>query len=203
MTGASEGLRKALVRGQKGSVLTLPEMSAEELLAQMTDDQRTALAASLNPAANAGDMPKKASDDEDEDDMETEDDGTKKPKSKKKDDEYMDDKAAAAKAATDRSLAVMASDHFAGREKLAATLLASSMSADEIITALAAAPKGPASGVDADDADDAKARADMRAKLSADQPGELGDDDTPDAGAFTDWASIHAEVAKDRGYATN
>ena len=195
MTEASTGLRKALARKAGVSKLT-----PEELLAEMSDDQKTALAASLNPAANAGDKPKKASDDEDEDEMEPEGDDNK-PKPKKKDDEYMDDKASAAKAATDRSLAVMASEHFAGREKLAATLLGSSMSADEIITALAAAPK-PSVGANADD-EDAKARADMRAKLAADQPGDLGGaDDAPESGAVTDWADIHAEVAKDRGYAT-
>jgi hypothetical protein len=195
MTGASEGLRKALVRGQKGSVLTLPEMSTEELLAQMTDDQKTALAASLNPAA-AGDMPKKTGDYEDEDEME---DGNKKPKSKdKKDDENMDDKASAAKAATDRSLAVMASEHFAGREKLAATLLGSSMSSDEIITALAAAPKGTSADADPD-SDEDKARANLRKELAANQPGLTGNDgDDLTAEANYGWADIHAEIAKDR-----
>lgn len=197
MTEASTGLRKALAR--KAGV---SQLSTEDLLAQLSDDQKAGLAAALNPAANAGDKPKKASDDEDEDDMEPEGDG-KKPKSKKKDDEYMDDKALAAKAATDRSLAVMASEHFAGREKLAATLLGSSMSADEIITALAAAPKGATPSADSETDADAKARADMRAKLAADQPGDLGGDDAPEAGAVTDWADIHAEVAKDRGFAAN
>lgn len=198
MTEASTGLRKALAR--KAGV---SQLSTEELLAQLSDEQKAGLAASLNPAANAGDKPKKASDDEDEDDIETEDDGTKKPKSKKKDDEYMDDKASAAKAATDRSLAVMASEHFAGREKLAATLLGSSMSADEIVTALAAAPKGATPSTDSESDDDAKARADMRAKLAAEQPGNLGADDAPESGAVTNWSDIHAEVAKDRGYAAN
>lgn len=194
MTEATKGLRKAIVRNAGVSKLT-----TEELLAEMTDEQKTAIAASLNPAASAADPAKKCSDDEDEDDMETEDDGTKKPKSKKKDDEYMDDKASAAKAATDRSLAVMASEHFAGREKLAATLLANDkLSADEIVGILAASGT-----VASEDDADAKARADMRAKIAAEQPGELGDDDTPEAGAFTDWAVIHAEVAKDRGYASN
>lgn len=196
MTEASTGLRKALAR--KAGV---SQLSTEELLAQMTDQQKAGLAASLSLAA--GEPSKKAGDKEDEDDIETEDDGTKKPKSKKKDDEYMDDKASAAKAATDRSLAVMASEHFAGREKLAATLLANDkLSAEEINGILAASAPTVSTGASAED-EESKARADMRSKLAAEQPGNLGGDDAPEAGAFTDWNDIHAEVAKDRGYAAN
>lgn len=191
MTEASTGLRRALAR--KASV---SQLTTDDLLAQMTDDQKAGLAAALNAAANAGDMPKKTGDYEDEDEME---DGKKKPKSKdKKDDENMDDKASAAKAATDRSLAVMASEHFAGREKLAATLLASSMSADDICTALAAAPKGSSANTDAASEED-KARADMRKELAANQPGLTGNDgDDLTAEANYGWADIHAEIAKDR-----
>lgn len=191
MTGASEGLRKALARKASVSQLTI-----DELLAQISDDQKAGLAAALNAAANAGDMPKKTGDYEDEDEME---DGKKKPKSKdKKDDENMDDRASAAKAATDRSLAVMASEHFAGREKLAATLLGSSMSSDEIITALAAAPKGTSADADPD-SDEDKARANLRKELAANQPGLTGNDgDDLTAEANYGWADIHAEIAKDR-----
>lgn len=201
MTGASEGLRKALVRGQKGSVLTLPEMSAEDLLAHMSDDQKTAIAAALAPTPTPAPAAS-ASDDEDEDDMETEGDGEKKPKSKKKG-TNMNDKESSANAGTQRALAVMASEHFAGREKLAATLLANEkLSADEITNILAAS--NPAAATPSSDDDDAKARADMRAKIAAEQPGELGDDDASvTASAAADWDAIHAEVAKDRGYATN
>lgn len=191
MTEASTGLRKALARKASVSQLTI-----DELLAQISDDQKAGLAAALNAAANAGDMPKKTGDYEDEDEME---DGKKKPKSKdKKDDENMDDRASAAKAATDRSLAVMASEHFAGREKLAATLLGSSMSSDEIITALAAAPKGTSADADPD-SDEDKARANLRKELAANQPGLTGsNDDDLTAEANYGWADIHAEIAKDR-----
>lgn len=156
MTEASTGLRKALARGANVSAL-----SPEELLAQMTDEQKTALAASLAPAAKAGEAPKPeadATDDEDEDDLEM---GEKK--SKEKDKEYAaDDKA---KAATDRALAVMSSEHFAGREAQAKTLLANDkLSADEIITMLA--DLKPAASADPE----ADARAEMQAALKDNTP---------------------------------
>lgn len=44
-------------------------------------------------------------------------------------------------AANERVATIMASEHYAGREKLAATLITSSMSADEVVTALKAAGK--------------------------------------------------------------
>lgn len=169
MTEASAGLRKALARNAGVS-----KLSNDELLASLTDEQKASLAASLAPAAKADAM-----EPEGEEEME---DGKKKPKSKKKDDEYMEDKESAAKAATDRALAVMASEHFAGREKLAANLLAvDSMSADQIVTALAAAPKAAAPAAAAATADDdAAAREQMRQNLAAEQPAPTGQaaDDT-------------------------
>lgn len=167
MTEATAGLRKALARGAGVS-----KMTPEELLAQMSDDQKAALAATLAPAAAsaaapaaAGDMPKKGEGEGDDDDADMVD-GEKKSKSKDKDgDEYMegDEAEAGAKASGGRdvALAVMASEHFAGREKLAATLLANDkLSADEIIAILSA------SGTTATDPEDA-ARADMKAALAA------------------------------------
>lgn len=168
MTEASAGLRKALARGAGVS-----KMTPAELLAQMSDDQKAALAATLAPAAAsapapvaaAGDMPpKKGEDDDDDADM---GDGEKKSKPKdKKDDDYMegDQAEAGAKAngGRDVALAVMASEHFAGREKLAATLLANDkLSADEIIAILSAS--GTTTTTDPEDA----ARADMKAALAA------------------------------------
>lgn len=187
MTEASTGLRKALARNAGVQKLT-----AEELLAQMTDEQKTALAASLAPTspANASDAPAAgASDDEDEDDLEMK----KKDKAKKKDgDEYMgDDKA---KAATDRAIAVMSSEHFAGREAQAKTLLANDkLSADEIITILAdlnpAAPADP----------EADARAEMQAALKNNAPSGIEANDggskaTPATKAADVWAAATAKV---------
>lgn len=59
MTGASKGLQKALARAGS-SVIAIAEMQAADLLAEMTEDQKTAVAAALAPAsADAGMKPKK------------------------------------------------------------------------------------------------------------------------------------------------
>jgi hypothetical protein len=180
MTEASTGLRKALARGQKVTAEALAALSNEELIAGLSADQKAAVA-----AAHAAEAEPSASDDEDEDDTDAPSMGDKK-KSKDKEKDYMDDKAIAEAKAEERARfgAVMASEHYQGREKLAATLLANDkMSADEIITALAAAaPAAPAKADDGDD--DAAARAAMRDKLAAEQPGPTGqaaDEPEPEA----------------------
>lgn len=182
MTEASSGLRKALARGQKVTAEALSAMSNDELIAGLSADQKAAVAAAhaaeeADPAAS-----------EAEDDEETDTTMGDKKKSKDKEKDYMDDKAIAeAKAEVhQRYSTVMASEHYAGREKLAATLLANDkMSADEIVTALAAAaPAAPAKAIDGDD--DA-ARAEMREKLAAEQPAATGQaaEDEPSAQADT------------------
>lgn len=55
-TGASKGLQKALARAGS-SVLAIAEMQAGDLLAELTDEQKTALAAELGPAASASAAP--------------------------------------------------------------------------------------------------------------------------------------------------
>lgn len=60
---------------------------------------------------------------------------------------------------------VLASEHFAGREALAQSLLATDLAADAIVTALAAAPKAEASEAEPTDPD-AAARAEMRDALA-------------------------------------
>jgi hypothetical protein len=155
MTEASNGLRKALARGQSGTVQTLAEMSNDELLAGLSDEQKTALAASLASAAVAGSTPEpEAEAEEDGDDAEM-GDGKKKMKDKE---EYMGDDNA--KAATDRAVAVMSSEHFAGREAQAANLLKNGkLSADEIVGILAECE--PAKKTDPE----AAARSEMQAAL--------------------------------------
>lgn len=185
MTEASTGLRKALARKAGVSKLT-----TAELLAEMTEEQKAELAASLAPA-NAPAPAASASDDEDEDDMEM-GDGEKKPKSKKKDDEYMDEDAKA-KAATERAVAVMSSEHVAGRTKLAADLLANDkLSADEIISILAAsAPAAPADP-------EAAARAEMQDALAEAGNYEIEANDrvsiSTDASAANVWDGAIARV---------
>lgn len=79
--------------------------------------------------------------------------------------------AAATQAATQRFSAVLASEHYAGREKLAQTLLGNeAMSADAIIAALADAPKATTVAAELTDeqkreAAEAAGRAEMQAAL--------------------------------------
>lgn len=126
-------------------------------------------------------------DDEDEDESEA---------GKKKDKPYMtedDHKAALATAraeavaeANTRMNAVLASEHYTGREKLAANLLANdALSADAIMSALSVAAKeAPANTTETDDE---AARAEMRQNLAAEQPGATGQaaEDAPAAQADT------------------
>lgn len=71
--------------------------------------------------------------------------------------------------ANERMKAVQASEHYEGRERLAASLLGhASLSADDIIASLEAADAAPAP--EASDGDDAKARAEMRDNLAKEQP---------------------------------
>ena len=133
---------------------------------------------------------------EDEDEADAKD----SKKGNKKDDDYMTEdehNAALAKAQADakaegfaeanaRSAAVMASEHYAGNEKLAANLLGKpALSADDIIGSLeAAGPRTAAPAADAGaDADDDAARADMRSKLAAEQPDKTADASDPEASA--------------------
>lgn len=87
--------------------------------------------------------------------------------------------------ATARANTVLGSEHYAGREALATTMLANDkLSADEIVTMLAAAPKAaaPAAPVSAE-ADEDTARAEMRQNLLAEQPEPTGQaaEDKPQA----------------------
>lgn len=75
--------------------------------------------------------------------------------------------AKGAQAANQRFSAVLASEHYKGREKLAAKLLDNfNLSADDIIGALAEAPAGGAQASNAADPEDA-ARQEMQAALAA------------------------------------
>lgn len=82
--------------------------------------------------------------------------------------------------ANERAASVMASEHYEGREKLAASLLGhASLGADDIIKSLEAADAAPAP--EASDDDDGKARAEMRDNLTKEQPASTaseGEDET-------------------------
>lgn len=89
-------------------------------------------------------------------------------------------KADATAEANTRFSTVLASEEYAGREQLAQTLLGNDkMSADEIVTALAASPRAAVAASDADNeaAAEAGGRAEMQAALSETQNSNI------DAGA--------------------
>lgn len=164
MTEASTGLGKALARaGSK--VLAIGEMSATDILASMSDEQKAELFAA---ARAAHPEPDSTEPDGDKDDA-----NCSKCKEPMKDGKCSKCSANAEANAADPALtaraeerarftAVMSSEHYKGRESLAATLLASDkLSADEIIAALAA------SGTAGSNASDDAARAEMRAAISA------------------------------------
>ncbi len=125
MTTAQNGLAKALARSASGDVIALAEMSAADLMAGMTDDQKADLAASLAPPTTnaddsaAGDMPSKkkegCSDDEDDDDK----GGDSDPMANAADDRVKIVAAAVAgddacKGKADLALSMLADDDFAG-----------------------------------------------------------------------------------------
>jgi hypothetical protein len=140
--------------------------------------------AGLRMAARAGKPKPDMEDDETMPDDDRKEASEAEDKGKKKDEKYMTEeeiKAATAAAASQakaderaRFSAVMASEHYQGREKLAATLLQQDgMSADAIIEALSAAPAPSAAPAKADD-DDSSARAEMQSRLAAEQPAPTG-----------------------------
>jgi len=198
MTAASKGLHRALARAGSSSI-AIAEMQTADLLAEMTDDQKTALAAQLAPKASADEKPgaapkaKAAAGPEDEDDDDGGDDD--KPKAKAK--------APAPKAsASDPRLkavaeAVATDDACKGKADLAISLLADddykSVSASGIIKML-----GSTTVASAGDPEEA-ARAEMRAAISGTTNSKIEANDQggkPDAKAKADsvWDRAYASV---------
>lgn len=168
MTTAAQGVQKALARAGS-SVIAIAEMTADDLMAQMTDDQKTTIAASLAPAASAEMPPKKkegCSEDGDEDDKE----GDADPEMKGQE----ASNAAPALAADPRikavAKAVETDDACKGKADLALSMLAdddyAGLSASGIVKLLG---KAPASSQAASSDPEASERAAMKAALSANQ----------------------------------
>ncbi len=184
MTTAQTGLAAALARSASGSVMALAEMAPADILASLSDEQRTALAATLAPQAAAEGMPPKkenCSEDGDEDDK----DGDSDPGMKGKDKAEASQGDAFAQVNA-RFQTVLASDDYKGREQLAHTLLGNaSLSADAILAALAAAPSPTVNAGTADDA----ALAEMRAALASTGNSKI-DANAPAPGAAAKAASV-------------
>lgn len=210
MTQASTGLVKALARG--GKVLSLAEMTAEDILAGVNPETKAALLSSAAastppaPAGAAGSMP--------EDGM-PEDDKCSKCGDPMKDgkctkcepdasaDAGASDAVAKARAEErNRFNAVMSSEYYKGREALAATMLGNDkLSADEIVTMLAAAAPS-ASGDDGDAKAGAALLAAMKASGNPDTgnaSGNASNPSHPQQEANFGWDKIHAEIRERRG----
>jgi hypothetical protein len=156
-----------------------------------------------------------------DEEMDDEEDCESSPASKKKEPKMNDDKTAAAidaarkeghdagfKAASDRFNAVMASEHYEGREAQAKAMLGkTALAASDIIELLAAAPKAaPTASDDAavKEAAEAAARAEMQASIA--QTGnsniDAGNDAAPDkdAAISAGYDRAVAKVNKLNGY---
>jgi len=211
MTKASTGLRAALARGA-GAGVALSALTPAEILASLNEEQKAGMLAQLaaaappTPGAKAGDMQPDGNDPNEP----GEDDKCSKCSEPMKDGKCQkcapDSNASAAAAdpvaqarAEERAryTAVMSSEHYQGREALAAKMLANDkLSADDIVGMLAAAAPG-AAGSDAD----AQAGAAMLAAMKS-----FGNPDTshasggsPKAEANHGWDNIHAEIRERRG----
>lgn len=102
--------------------------------------------------------------------------------------------SAAAKAASDRFSAVLASEHYAGREALGQKLLGNDkLSAEDIVDMLQAAEKKPEPQASADDGPD------MLAQMRAGADPDLGTEGGDDLGAKADnygWGKAVAKAQK-------
>lgn len=169
MTEATTGLRKALARAGNGSLVTLSELTTDDLLANLSDEQKagvTAKLAPLLPAAETKDMPKDEDPEaeaEDEDPEAEADDDAKAGKDKK--DGYMaagvrDERVKAVAAAVASDAACQ------GKSDLALQMLAdddyASLSASGLVKLLAKTGGG-AAATEADG--ETQALAEMRAAL--------------------------------------
>jgi len=159
----------------------------------------TAPYAGLRPASRADSLkpePEAMMPEEEEAEEAEADEAGNKKKSKNKEEEYMNENeaaSAAARASTDRAIAVMSSEHFAGREAQAKTLLANDkLSADEIITILA--DLAPAEATDAEDG----ARAEMKAALESASKSDIEANDatpvTAGQAAGSVWEKSYAKL---------
>ena len=167
MTTAAQGVQKALARAGS-SVIAIAEMSAADLLAQMSDEQKAALAASVTPAPAPAPVASAASEPTDEE---------KEAERKKKEGEAAPASDASSFAAVNaRFQTVVASEHYAGNEQLAHALLGNNkLSAAEITGALAAVTK-PGADASVEQLANAKAegeRSGMKAALSQTQNSDV------------------------------
>ncbi len=174
MTGASKGLQKALARAGS-SVIAIAEMQTDDLLAQMTDEQKAAIAATLAPQAEASaDATMKpgkenCSEDGDDDDKGGESD-PEMGKGKSKGSEASADASATARVKA-VAQAVASDENCKGKADLALAMLAdddfASVNASGLVKLLGKTPAttSASADADADEKSEAAARATMLAAI--------------------------------------
>ncbi|HEX5183593.1 MAG TPA: hypothetical protein VFW19_10635 [Allosphingosinicella sp.] len=182
-------------------MIALADVKTEDLIAGMSDEQKTALSAALAPpapgaSAKGGKNGNGAQPGNDPEDPDAEGGGDGDEDDKKMKKAKAAGVAEGQKAAAARVAAVAASEHFDGREKAAMKLLGSekfvNASAEDVIGLLAELPKG-AEG-DAGMLDALRARHNPNLGTETDQA-------SAEAAKANNhgWADIHAEVRARRG----
>lgn len=175
MTGASKGLQKALARAGS-SVLAIAEMQTDDLLAQMTDEQKAQAAAILAPQADASAnvemKPGKENCSEDGDnDDEGGDSDPEMSKGKKKGSEASADAAASTDRVKAVAAAVATDPNCKGKADLALSMLAdddfAGLNASGLVKLLGKTPAttSASAAAGADDKSDEAARAAMLAAI--------------------------------------
>jgi len=208
MTVASTGLLKGFVRAGNG-VTTIAELQTDDLLAEMTDEQKAAIAATLAPTAAASAeaemKPGKEKGSEDGDDDDKGGDSDPEDKMEGKD-------GASANASTDRVKAVAAAvatnPNCKGKAELALSMLAdddfAGLSASGLVKLLGKTPATTSASAAAGVDPEAAARAEMRAaidetgnsNIDAGNGGASANKPNPSAG----WARATARVNSLRGF---
>lgn len=218
MTTAQKGLGKALARaGASGSVLALAEMSTEDLIAGLSDEQRAGLSAALTPPApSAG-----ATDDNDSDDGEPGDmcseckapmkDGKCEKCGPKSGEANGDEAGAGAAAAAGAALkadarvkavaaAVAADGPCKGKADVALSILADDEFADLSAAAVIKMVGMSGGAADASGDEEAAARAAMQSALGNNRNSSIeAGGNKPSQDANHGWEKIHAEVRARHG----
>jgi hypothetical protein len=180
MTTAAAGVQKALARAGS-SVVAIAEMTAEDLIAQMSDDQKAAVSATLTPTASAETKPKKGDCSGSDDEVESPDMNT-------------NDHAASAADARVKAVAaaVATNDACKGKADLALSMLAdedfAGLSANALIKIVAQTPTPGSASAEVDG--ESAARAEMRAAIAETANSNIAANGAPAPDAAARSASV-------------
>jgi hypothetical protein len=195
MSAASLGMHKALARAGS-SVVAIAEMQPADLLAEMTDEQKALVAATLAPAAEAsaeaGMKPKDNSSEDGDYDDEEDDSDPAMGKDKKKGSEASTDASATARVKA-VAQAVATDPNCAGKADLALSMLAdddfSGLSASGLVKLLGKTPATSSASAPAGVDPEAAARAEMQAAIAETNNSNI---DASGAGKVTSAANTTA-----------